>query len=479
MKFLSTVSIVSLLLCTSCGGGGGGGDGSSGSDNHSLASRTMAGHWNHVAIDSSGFDHSAAGAKENLGPTRASRAMAIVHIAMFDGANAASGLKYRPYLLQESQPGASVEAAIAQAAHDSLVSLFPAQRANFDQQLTEDLALIPEGEAKQVGAELGAKAAQLIVADRAHDGSDAATQNQSYAFSQEPGKWRVDPTNPGQKPLGAHWGEVRPFVVSSSSQFRAAPPPSIDSSQYAEAFAEVFRLGGDGVNTPTERTQEQTEVGLYWAYDGTPTLCAPPRLYNQLTMQIANDRGISDNLELARLLAILNVSMADAGITSWESKFFYNYWRPVTAIRESDAGTGPTGKGDGNAQTFGDPSWTPLGAPASNLSAINFTPPFPAYVSGHATFGGALFQTLRNYFGTDNISFTFTSDELNGVTVGGDGNTRPLQPRSFSTLSEAEEENGQSRIYLGIHYSFDKTEGIKMGNNIANWVYGHAFQPNS
>ncbi len=196
-------------------------------------------------------------------------------------------------------------------------------------------------------------------------------------------------------------------------------------------------------------------------------------------MQIASDKGIVDNLELTRLLALVNVSMADAGISAWESKYRYDYWRPITGIRESDAGTGPSGKGDGNPLTPGDPNWTPLGAPASNLSANNFTPPFPAYVSGHATFGGALFESLRNYFGTDNIPFTFVSDEFNGETADHEGNVRPYLPRTFSSLSQAEEENGQSRIYLGIHWSFDKTAGIKMGNSVADYVYANAFGPNS
>jgi hypothetical protein len=183
----------------------------------------------------------------------------------------------------------------------------------------------------------------------------------------------------------------------------------------------------------------------------------------------------TEGIELARLLALVNVAMADAGIAIWESKYFHDFWRPITGIRESDPGTGPTSAGDGNAATVGVPAFSPLGAPASNLSNPNFTPPFPAYPSGHAGFGGALFQTLRNFYGTDHIAFTFVSDEYNGVTRSKDGSTRPLWPRSFTSLSQAEEENGQSRIYLGIHWSFDKTEGIALGRRVADYVFANTF----
>jgi hypothetical protein len=294
--------------------------------------------------------------------------------------------------------------------------------------------------------------------------------------SDQPGKWRQDPISSIPLAMGAYWSEVDPFVMKSASQFRVGPPPALTSAAYARAFDEVKRLGGDGVTTPTERTAEQTEVGIYWAYDGTPSLCAPPRLYNQIAVQIAEQMN-SDFVELARLLALVNVAMADAGIAIWESKYFYQYWRPVTGIREADAGTGPTGAGDGNPRTSGDATFSPLGAPASNFSGPNFTPPFPAYPSGHAGFGGALFQVLRKFYRTDRIPFTFVSDEFNGVTKDNAGNVRPLVPRTFGSLSQAEEENGQSRIYLGIHWAFDKTEGIAQGRRVADHVLKNLFTP--
>src|SRR5437762_9107396 len=169
--------------------------------------------------------------------------------------------------------------------------------------------------------------------------------------------------------------------------------------------------------------------------------------------------------------------MADTAIAVWESKYHDDFWRPITGIRESARATGTTHLGDGNPATMGDRRFAPLGAPASNLTAPNFTPPFPAYPSGHAGFGGALFEVMRRFYGTDNIAFTFVSDEFNGQTRDHNGNLRPYRPRSFSNLSQAEEENGQSRIYLGIHWRFDKTEGIASGNRVGDYVFDHAFRP--
>jgi PAP2 superfamily len=202
---------------------------------------------------------------------------------------------------------------------------------------------------------------------------------------------------------------------------------------------------------------------------------ARPRLYNQIAIEVS--KRTTDVMQLARLLALVHTAMADAGIAIWEAKYHYHFWRPVTGIREADEGTGPSGLGDGNPATLGDPGFSPLGAPASNLAGPNFTPPFPAYPSGHAGFGGALFQILRNFHGTDRVAFTFNSDELNGVTLGNDGTARPLRPRSFDSFSQAEEENGQSRIFLGIHWAFDKTQGIAQGRRVANYVYRNAFRP--
>jgi hypothetical protein len=439
-------------------------------------------YWNEIAINASGIDHTPGvpGAifAEQLGPGRASRAMAIVHIAIFDVVNAISG-GYQSYTgLPPVTRRGSMEAGVAQAAHDTLVALFPAQTASLDQLLAADLSQMPDGPQKNTGIDLGHRVAAAVLALRNNDGSHHLEPRVGTDFitGVEPGKWRQDPISVIPLALGAYWKGVTPFVLTSAAQFRAPPPPALDSAEYAAAFDEVKRLGGDGITTATERTEEQTEIAIYWAYDGTPSLCAPPRLYNQIALEIAEQMG-SNPVELARLLALVNVAMADAGIAIWESKYRYQVWRPVIGIREADEGTGLSGAGDGNLATLGDPTFSPLGAPASNLSAPNFTPPFPAYPSGHAGFGGALFQILRRFYDTDAIPFTFVSDELNGVTTDNKGNVRPLIPRSFSSLSEAEEENGQSRIYLGIHWAFDKTEGISQGRRVADYVFDNVFTP--
>ncbi len=440
--------------------------------------------WNEIAINASGLDHTPVAPDEErvfgeqIGPGRSSRAMAIVHIAMFDTMVAAKG-GYRSYTGIQAAPGLlSLEAAISQAAHDTLIVLFPSQAANFGVWLEEDLGTISEEPAKANGIELGQQAAAAILTLKSNDGSAKSEPLMAieHVVSDQPGRWRQDPISLIPIALGAYWGECIPFVLESSSQFRVPPPPALTSAEYAAAYDEAKRLGGDGFGTPTERLPEQTAIGNYWAYDGTPSLCAPPRLYNQIAVHIAAQMG-TEGIGLARLLALVNVAMADSGIAIWESKYFYDYWRPVTGIRESDPGFGPTGAGDGNEATEGDPVFSPLGAPASNLSSPNFTPPFPAYPSGHAGFGGALFQTLRNFYRTDDIAFTFVSDEYNGITLDREGNTRPLIPRSFSTLSQAEEENGQSRIYLGIHWSFDKTEGIAQGRQVADYIFANVFVP--
>ena len=437
--------------------------------------------WNEAAQRAIAFDHTPAVVgnveleAEQLGPTRTSRVMAIFHIAVYDAVNAIVK-RYPGYTgTLQAYADSSQDAAIAQAAHDTLAALYPRQKPRLDAWLNADLARLPNGRAKLDGIDVGRRAAAAILALRASDGTydTEPIVGEDYQVSNAPGQWRPDPISRSPIALGAWWRNVQPFVLRSSTQFRAPPPPALTSEAYTRAFNEVKRLGGDGVNTPTRRTRDQTVAGIYWAYDGTAWIGTPANLFNQIAVQLALKRS-RDALELARTLALVNVAMADAIMTGWEVKYAYDFWRPVTAIREASPGTGPTGQGDGNPDTRGDPAWTPLGAPASNLIGPDFTPPFPAYISGHAGFCGATFHMLRRLYG-DRLPFTFVSDEFNGITRDNDGRVRPRLPRSYANLTQAEEEAGQSRIYLGVHWQFDKTAGMALSHQVVDYVFARGL----
>lgn len=439
------------------------------------ASRRLA-YWNEVALFAMArdttppFPGQAAVTAEQSGPTRATRVMAILHLAIFDALNAIRKC-YPPYGAPLAAfADSSLDAAIAQASHDVLAALFVRQAPRFDTLLCEDLARLPAGRSLLNGADVGRRAAASILALRADDGAypTEPVVGQDYFVSDQPGQWRPDPISRNPIALGAYWGRVKPFVLQSGAQFRLVSLPELGSAEYTSAFKEVKQLGGNGITTPTLRTQEQTDIGIFWGYDGGAWIGPRPRQYNQIAVQLAL-AGTREPLELARVLALANVAMADAAISAWDSKYHFRLWRPITGIREASPGSGPTGRGDGNPDTMGDPNWTPLGSPASNLIGPNFTPPFPACPSGHATIGSAMFQVLRGFYG-DSLSFTLVSDELNGITRDNEGRVRPRIPRSFTSLSQAEDENGQSRIYLGVHWAFDKMEGIGMGRKIGTYV---------
>ncbi len=437
--------------------------------------------WNAVALGAVAADHSVATPAQG-GPTRTARALAIVHGAMFDAANAIDH-SFTSYLVHRNGPKrASIDAAVAQAAHDTLANLYPQQTATFDAALAATLAGVPDGPNEKKGIAIGRVVAKKTLNARADDGS---ALDPPYTEGTLPGEHRQDPLHPTQGFLTPGWGSVTPFAMTDGAQFRSEAPPLLSSAEYATAFNDVKVVGADDAETSDrdgngmpDRTPEQTVTGIFWGYDGSPGLGTPPRLYNQIARVIAVQQGNTE-IQNARMFALINIAMADAGIASWETKYVFNFWRPVIGVREADPGTGPSGLGDGNAATTAEAGWSPLGAPCSNDcgAVTNFTPPFPAYTSGHATFGAAMFMTLTNFYGRDNIAFTFTSDEFNGVTTDQNGNVRPVVTRTYSRLSEAAEENGQSRIYLGIHWVFDKTAGIAQGNAIADYVFQNFLRP--
>jgi hypothetical protein len=434
--------------------------------------------WNAIALQAAVTDHGVGAPGLQFGPTRTARAFAIVQGAVFDAVNSIDP-QYAPYLIRVTPAAdASMNAAVAEAAYTTLVNLYPYQKPYFDTQLAASLQGIPTGPAVD-GMAVGLTVADYILAARANDGSqiDAVGQPVHYTYGQLPGEWRADPLHPNATPLTPDWGQVTPFVVQSATQFGAPPPPAITSFEYAVAYEQVKAIGA--VNS-TVRTENETNIGFFWGYDAQPGLCAPVRFYNQIVEDIAKSAGNTEE-QNARLFALVNFALADAGITCWNDKFRYNFWRPVTAIRENDPGTGPSGLGSGNEFLAGqgDPTWQPLGAPADNGGGTNFTPPFPSYTSGHATFGAATFKILEDFYGHDEFSrpLTIVSDEFNTITVDQFGHTRPLLPRTYNSFSQMAGENALSRIYLGIHWIFDATEGIGCGDKIADYVFTHAAQP--
>ncbi|WP_437585260.1 vanadium-dependent haloperoxidase [Sorangium sp. So ce1000] len=421
--------------------------------------------WNAVALDAVAEDSTGAlGPRDQPGVTYVSRALAIVHAAIFDAVNSIVPM-YKPYSVHLDAPDASVDAAVATAAHRTLAALFPRQAALFDERLEEYLAEIPESDAKEDGRALGTAVADEILAEREDDGSDAPMH---YTPDIAPGRHRVDPLYPDQGYLTPQWGRVRPFAIRSGAEFRSPPPPPLWSLEYALNFYEVFLLGGDGAITPTVRTPEQTVTGIFWSYDSAPGLGEPPRLYNQIARVLAVQECNSE-IENARYFALVNIAMADAGIATWETKYHYEFWRPIVAIRRADR--------DGNALTIADRTWTPLGSPGSNGAPPRMTPPFPAYVSGHASFGAAMFQVLTRYYGTDRVPFCFISDEYNGVTTDVRGDVRPVIERCYSSFREASWENASSRIYLGVHWRFDAEEGICQGKSVGDAVFDRILRP--
>lgn len=382
-------------------------------------------------------------------PTDGTRDMAMVHAAIFDAINAIDPDR-QPYALKYYRApwGASKRAAASQAAWRVLTALFPSQKDLFNQALANELALVDDDRAKRLGIQVGNAAAEAILELRAHDGHDRTVK---YHPIDRPGYYQLTPPDYSQ-PLGVLWGQVTPFIIRRGDQFRADPPPRLTSLEYARAYCQVKTLGDA---TTESRTAEQTEIGIFWSYDQLG-IKPPEIIYNQILRQIATDRKNSVE-ENAYLFAIVNLSMADAIIACWESKYFYNHWRPVTAIRAAYT--------DGNPYTRPDRDWLPLGGSPTTGAIENYTPNFPSYPSGHASLGETMFRILQRYYHTDRMTFTIGSDELPGVT------------RTYTSFTQASLENGISRVYLGVHWIYDITAGLIMGYQNGDYAYEHALLP--
>jgi hypothetical protein len=372
-------------------------------------------------------------------PGWSTRSMAMMNAAMYD-----------VYQAGVAPAGANREAALAQVAYALSFDCYDLQGAILDAARTTALNAIPDSPEKTAGIAFGNAVAQSYMTMRSGDGSDVSFM---WPENHDPGHWESDPMHPGQSAWGPKWGEVAQFVPNPNP-YTYGGVPDMNTTAYFDAFEEVRTKG---VLTGSTRTADEEHIALFWAYD-RPTMGPPPVLFNRNLHEIAETAGNSPE-DNARLFAMASVAMADAAITAWDYKFAEDFWRPVTAIRRAAE--------DGNNDTLADANWIPMGAPGddSNATADDFTPPFPAWPSGHATMGGALFETLRVFYGDDAMNYTLSSQEL---PMG--SNTR-----NFTTFSQAEWENAVSRIYLGIHWIFDATDGIAIGNQVADWISQNHF----
>jgi len=422
--------------------------------------------WNAVALEAVRISHSDPDKKEQTGPTLSSRALAIVHLAMYDAyAGIVGGGGFPRYLDPAPTPaGTSQRDAVAGAAYKTLVKLYPAQKGYFKAQLSCFNKLDPS-------FEFGKEVARTLLDLRANDldGRDCG-----YKPSKERGRHRVDPDNPGQGFYSPYYGaQTRGFAISERHKLK--PPPFDDGldPKYLAALEQVRAKGirPDLMGTlpgslfDNRRTPRQTLIGLYWSYDGSVRIGTPPRFYNQIVRLVAEAQS-NDEGKNARLFAFVNAAMGDAGILAWEQKYCHDFWRPVLGLREHDEKFGPKAPYPVNVHfNDGDPSWLPLGAQNTNSPDLkNFTPNFPAYPSGHATLGAAALHITRMFYGIDPYDkskdelFTkgIVSDELNGGNRNNEDTVRPRHTRVFrGGLWDMIIENAESRIFLGVHWIFD------------------------
>ena len=397
-------------------------------------------------------------------PLHESRMYAMMHIAVHDALNAIDR-RSRPYAYKVRGPhGASPQAAVAAAAHTVLVTLIDqlplvpqscidAGVAIANADYATALGKIPESTAKTQGVELGRAAAGAILELRADDGAVGPFLNFNCPQDTEPGEYQCTPDVPGGPFIAFEvWENVTPFVLKNSSQFRPRPPYRVTNRKYTADYNEVKSLGGDGVTTPSRRSAEQTEIALYW-WESSPLK------WNRVARIVSPQQGLGP-WENARLFGLLNMALADGYVAMVDAKNHYNYWRPVTAIRNGDT--------DGNQDTIGDPTWTPL----------RVTPPNQDYPSGHSIEGGAGAEVLKQFFGTDRISFQDCSATLPmpDDPVSPCSGSSPVF-RSYTSFTQAAVENAHSRIFIGFHFRKAVEVGTAYGRKIGKRAVNLYLRP--
>ena len=352
------------------------------------------------------------------------RVMSIVHAAIFDAVNAIDR-KYTAYAVDvRAAPGASSEAAAAAAAHGILERIYPPQKPITDAALASSLSPIPDGPAKAEGIRVGQEVAAKLFDLRKDDGSGA---QQSYAFGSGAGVYQATPPM-NANPMLPQWRTVKPFVITGVKQFAFAGPPVPNTAAFAKDFDEVKRLGS---KASAERTSEQTAIAIHWAGSEVPPLNAVARV-------AAAAKGLN-LVDTARLFALLNMTMADALIAGFEAKYAFNYWRPVTAIRNAGLAS--------NAAISADPAWEPL----------LVTPPHQEYPSAHCLGAGAAVAVLQQIFEGDKLSTSYVYPPL-GVA------------RRWESFSQMAKEVEDARVWGGIHYRTAVEHGTQIGRQVAEFA---------
>jgi hypothetical protein len=459
--------------------------------------------WNGVLLDAMRADsNKPAAQQEHGGPTRASRAAAIVHAAIHNAVNGVHQLNafYQdPKTNQPERPGpppqgAAQEPAGAGAAYRALVVLYPSQQATFDQARTDFQRLPLPGANHQPSFVFGEGVAQQLLDARANDGSDSTEPYEPP--TEAPGVWKPDPNlAPPGPPLTPQWGKVRLFLLDDIARVRPPAFPALSSGDYAFAFRNVRDKGGahpPPPDPPRGPTEDEKNIALFFSYDFNK-FGWPIRLYNlhafQILRQEPNVPLVGSVLHRhARMFALINLAMADAGIACWEAKFrppgfrppgstsdpSYHIWRPFQGI--------PGAENDSNDETVPVPDWLPLGQPratdAQGDPLSNTTPNFPAYPSGHSSFGAASYGMLRKFFGRKRFPFTLSSEEVSNRRSYDDIRDPQNPNETITSWARVINENDLSRIILGVHWRDDAMgTGRTLGQKVADYIWPIFLRP--
>lgn len=433
-KYLATLMLVCVVVLTAGGTSYSASlnDGHRNSQNSGPGSLNVIVQWNRTLLV---IVRTPGAQPATVHPTRS---FAIMHAAIYDAVNAIDR-SHKPYLVRLADVSrfASQDAAAASAAHEALAALYPKFQAMLDEQLQQSLASIPDGADKSEGLAVGKTVADEILALRSSDGSDASPIPFVFTNPPAPGAYQSTPPNFPKQPQFTHWSQVTPFALQRADQFRPGPPPALNSDTYAGVFNEVKSLG---IANSTAATPDQALTGRFW--NG-----AIQNYWNEIaqTAALAHELTTAQN---ARLFALLNLSFADGVIAFYDAKYTYNFWRPVTAIREAAIA--------GNPETIPDPNWLP---------EVGNTTPDPSYPGAHAVISAAGASVLISFFGKDRFDFTVTSEVLPGID------------RSFESFPGAAEEATLSRIFAGVHFRSDLTTGHTLGRQIAEFLVDNFLTP--